>query len=76
MTGNSELYVLEWSQRANVFHVQPLEKTLQFNRGLYASNRETSNDYRTLIVGTYEECNAAADSARQTLIGREERRAA
>lgn len=76
MTTNSDLYVLEWSQSSNGFHVQPLEKTLQFNRKLYAANRKTLNDYRVLFVGSYDECSAAADASRKTLIDREERQAA
>ena len=76
MTTNSDLYVLEWSQRGNGFHVQPLEATLQFNRRLYADNVGTVNDYRVLIVGTQDECLAAAEASRQTLVDREERKAA
>ena len=71
MKTNSDLWVLEWSQRGNVFHVQPLENTLSFNRKLYRENTKTVNDYRVLVVGTHDECSMAADSARQTLIERE-----
>ena len=70
---NSELWVLEWSQRANVFHVQRLDTSLGYNRKLYRENTSTSNDYRILVVGTHDECSAAADASRQTLIGREPR---
>ena len=69
-----DLWVLEWSQRQNVFHVQRLEKTLSFNRSLYANNRPTSNDYRVLLVGTHLECHDAANAARQTLHEREDRK--
>jgi hypothetical protein len=73
MTINSDLWVLEWSQRGNVFHVQPLANTLSFNRKLYRENTKSINDYRVLLVGSNEECSAAADSSRRTLIERENR---
>lgn len=69
-----DLWVLEWSQRQNMFHVQPLSKTLSFNRSLYAHNRPTSNDYRVLLVGTRADCQATADAARHTLHEREGRK--
>lgn len=74
MTTDKDLWVLEWSQRQNVFHVQRLEKTLSFNRSLYANNRPTSNDYRVLLVGAHDECQATADAARNTLREREGKR--
>lgn len=63
----TDLYVLEWSQRQNCFHIQPLERTLSFNRGLYQDNIRTVNDYRPIHVGTREECDKAADACRGTL---------
>lgn len=69
-----DLWVLEWSQRQNVFHVQPLVRTLAFNRNLYARNQPTNNDYRVLLVGTRDECQATADAARNTLREREGKR--
>lgn len=71
MTTTSELWVLEWSQRGNVFHVQELDRTLSFNRKLYANDTPTRNDYRILHVGTRAECSNAADAARGTLQERE-----
>ena len=68
---NSDLWVLEWSQRSNCFHVQPLERTLSFNRGLYTENKKTVNDWRVLFVGTQAECSETADASRATLQARE-----
>lgn len=72
----SDLYVLEWSQRGNVFHVRRLVEVLQENRHLYASNSAASDDSRPLIVGTQSECMSAAEASAQTLAGRETRKAA
>jgi len=74
MTSNSEMWVLEWSQRANVFHIQPIEKTLSFNRKLYANDKETVNDYRILFVGTHDDCDKAAEASRATIRERESKR--
>lgn len=68
----TNLWVLEWSQRANAFHIQKLEHTLSFNRKLYTENTKTSNDYRILHVGTHDECDAAAEAARSTIQTREQ----
>lgn len=71
MTNSSELWVLEWSQRTNNIHLQPLERTLSFNRRLYLDNKLTINDYRVLHVGPESECRDAADSIRNTIAERE-----
>lgn len=63
----TDLFVLEWSQRQNCFHIQPLERTLSFNRGLYLDNIKTINDYRPIYVGTREECGRTAEACRDTL---------
>lgn len=73
MTINSETHVLEWSQRSNTFHVQPLERTLAFNRKLYGKNQPTINDWRILLVGSKDDCLAAAEASRGTLQSRESR---
>lgn len=70
---NSDLWSLEWSQRGNVFHIQPLDDSLSFNRMLYRENTECENDYRTLLIGMKQECEAAAEAARNTLHERESR---
>lgn len=61
------LWVLEWSQRQNAFHTQPLDKTLSFNRRLYAEDKNCMNDYRVIHVGAKDECEAMAQACRQTL---------
>jgi hypothetical protein len=70
---NSELWALEWSHRANVFHVQRLDEALSFNRRLYQENTATTNDYRILLMGTKDECENAAEGSRHTLQERESR---
>ena len=70
---NSDTHVLEWSQRSNSFHVQPLENTLAFNRKLYRENKPTINDWRVLFVGSKDDCLATAESSRGTLNAREKR---
>ena len=71
MTTTDQLWVLEWSQSQNALHIQPLEKTLAFNRRLYANDTKCINDYRVLHVGSRDECEAMANSCRQTLRARE-----
>lgn len=74
MTTVSDVWVLEWSQRGNNLHVQRLDHTLSFNRHLYADNTATSNDYRVIHVGTYDECSEAAEAVRNTIAERESQR--
>lgn len=71
MTTTENLWVLEWSQRQNAFHIQRLDKTLSFNRNLYAENKNCMNDYRVIHVGQKAECEAMADACRHTLRDRE-----
>lgn len=71
---NSELWALEWSQRGNNLHVQRLENTLSFNRRLYLNDTVTGNDFRVIHVGTYDECNDAADAIRNTINERDAKR--
>lgn len=59
-------WVLEWHQKSNSFHVQPLDKLLSKNREAYANNAEGQN-WRVLHIGTKDECEAAANAARPTL---------
>ena len=61
-----DLYVLEWSKKQGMPHVQRLEKTLSHNRLAYMEDRST-NDYIPLFVGTFEEVSEAADAIRPTL---------
>ena len=65
----TDLYVLEWSKKQGMPHVQPLERTLSNNRKAYMDDRAV-NDYVPLAVGTLEEMHIAADAIRQTLAAR------
>ena len=71
MTTTDRLWALEWSQSQNAFHIQPLDKTLAFNRRLYVEGKRCLNDYRVIHVGMRAECEAMANSCRQTLRARE-----
>lgn len=64
-----DLYVLEWSRKAGMPHVQRLEETLSANRIAYMDNKAT-NDYIPIAVGTFEEMLDAANAIRPTLIAR------
>lgn len=65
----AELYVLEWSKKQGMPHVQRLEETLSTNRLAYMEDKAT-NDYIPLAVGTFDEMLAAADAIRPTLAKR------
>lgn len=62
----TELYVLEWSKKQGMPHVQPLERTLSNNRNAYMDNRAVG-DYIPIFVGTFKEVSDAADAIRPTL---------
>lgn len=61
-----ELYVLEWSKKQGMPHVQPLETTLAMNRVAYRDDK-AAGDYIPLFVGTFKEVSDAADLIRPTL---------
>ncbi len=62
---NQPLWALEWSQRQNTFHVQPLHDALSANRSAYTGNAK--GDYRILHIGYRDEVDAMADACRGTL---------
>ena len=64
-------YVLEWSQRSNNFHVQPLETTLAKNQECFLSDR--SHDWIVLMVGSHDVVTRMADNHRERLIGRQKK---
>ena len=70
---SSELWVLEWHQKSNNFHIQPLDKMLSDNRRAYMRDVARQN-WIVLVVGTHDECTATADAARPTLQARGEMR--
>ena len=61
-----DLYVLEWSKKQGMPHVQRLEHTLSHNRQAYMDDKAVG-DYIPLFVGTHDEVSAAADAIRPTL---------
>lgn len=69
----SDVYVLEWSKKQNVPHVQPLESTLSKNRQAYREN-DAVNDFVPLAIGSLDEMLAAADGMKPTLIKRSQQR--
>lgn len=65
----TDLYVLEWSKKQGMPHVQRLAATLSANRKAYTEDRAT-NDYIPIAVGTFTEMMDAADAITPTLIQR------
>lgn len=66
----TDLYVLEWSHKQGMPHVQRLNETLSRNRRAYRENKPVLGDYIPIAVGTMDEMLAAADSIRGTLATR------
>ncbi len=64
-------YVLEWSKKANNFHVQPIETTLAKNQECFLKN--TSHDWIVLMVGTLDVITNMANHHRERLIERSEK---
>ena len=64
-----EVYVLEWSHKQGMPHVQRLNDTLSANRRAYTGDKP-SNDYIPLAVGTLDDMLTAAEAMRPTLIKR------
>lgn len=64
-----DLYVLEWSKKQGMPHVQRLTETLSANRRAYMDDKVV-NDYIPIAVGTMDELLDAAEAMRPTLIKR------
>jgi hypothetical protein len=62
-------YVLEWSQKTNNFHIQPLDSMLAMNQEAFISNRPLS-DYVVLMVGTKDTIHDMADHWRKRMKNR------
>jgi hypothetical protein len=62
-------YVLEWSQKTNNFHIQPLDSLLAQNQEAFIANRPLS-DYVVLMVGTKEAIHDMADNWRKRMENR------
>jgi len=65
----TEQYVLEWSHKQGMPHVQRLRDTLSANRRAYMEDKP-ANDYIPIAVGTFEEMMDAADAITPTLAKR------
>lgn len=69
----NELWVLEWSHKANAFHIQAASRMTSKNRQAYAEDRKPQ-DWAVIHIGTKGECHQAAEAARGTLYRREKLR--
>lgn len=65
----TEQYVLEWSHKQGMPHVQRLNDTLSANRRAYMDNKPV-NDYIPIAIGTFDEMMDAAEAIRPTLMQR------
>ena len=65
----TDQYVLEWSQKQGMPHVQRLIDTLSTNRRAYRDDMPT-NDYILIAIGTFDEMMDAADAITPTLAKR------
>ncbi len=59
-------YVLEWSKKSNVFHIQPLESLLATNQTAFIYDKSTP-DYIVLMVGDKQAVHEMADHWRDRL---------
>lgn len=65
-----DLYVLEWSKKQGLPHVQRLSDTLSANRLAYMDDLEVVGDYIPIAVGTLDEMLDAAEAIKPTLLKR------
>ena len=63
-------YVLEWSQKSNNFHIQPLENLLECNQIAFITDKNRP-DFIVLFAGSKEACHQMADNWRGRLRQRE-----
>lgn len=66
-------WVLLWSKRQNCFHIERVDGWLSKNRVAYRDNA-TLNDYHPIYIGDRHTCHETADSARSTIVAREQER--
>jgi len=64
-----DAYVLEWSQKTNNFHIQPLSSMLANNQDAFIRNAKTT-DYIVLMVGTLDVVQTMAENSRNKLTQR------
>jgi len=58
-------WVLEWSQKQNAFHIQPLSASLARSQEMFLENK--THQYITLMVGEKNICEKMADDHRHRL---------
>ena len=63
-------YVLEWSQKTNNFHIQPLDNLLANNQCAFMEDKKTQ-DYIVIFVGEKEPVQRMADNWRNRIEKRE-----
>lgn len=68
----SEVWVLLWSQRQGLLHIETLEQMFQSHSAAYRENRDLQ--YIPLLIGDRDVIDAAADVIRPTLAERYEAR--
>ncbi len=62
-------WVLLWSRSQNAFHIEPLTRMLDSNRGAFADDRRS--DYVVLEIGNRETVDTAAEALRPVVHARE-----
>lgn len=67
-----EVWVLLWSQRQGLLHIETLEQMFQSHGAAYRENRDLQ--YIPLLIGDREVIDAAADAIRPTLAARYDER--
>ncbi len=64
-----DAHVLEWSQKTNNFHIQPLSSVFATNQTAFIDDKKTP-DYIIIMVGTLDVIHTMADSWRKKLTER------
>ncbi|WP_238897920.1 hypothetical protein [Achromobacter xylosoxidans] len=64
-----DLWVLEWSHEASMFHVQELKHSIDGWRRHFAANT-APNDWVPIFVGTEQEVDAEAERLEQIMVAR------
>jgi hypothetical protein len=67
-------WVLLWSHSQNAFHIESFAEMLSSNRRAYSDDRQM--DYVPLFAGKKDDCHAASQAARHTMVARSEGRGA
>jgi hypothetical protein len=66
-----ELWVLEWSHEANMFHTQPLAESLRVAMNHFMTNT-APNDWIPIFIGTEEQVDARAAQLDQIMVARQQ----